>query len=135
MLDMLVMALGVFLRIGIPVLVVVGVGYLIVKYLKVPAQAEIQAPPEAAGLDAAAWAKAITVPPAVPCWIQNNCDDATREKCPAFKRSHVPCCLAVQVAEGKLHSNCVHCAMFRLEQDRRPPYLRAIKKGTARKVA
>ncbi len=134
MLDVFVVGLGLFLRIGVPVLLVLGVGYVLTRYLKVPAQSDIQAPPDAMGLSPAEWAKAITVPPVVPCWVQNNCDDAKRAKCPSFQRSHVPCWLAVQVAEGKLRADCVHCAMFRLEQDRRPPYLRASRRDL-RKVA
>lgn len=127
MIDTVVMAFTFFLRLGAPVLLLVGVGYLLGRYLGVRAPADIQAPPEADALGPAEWARAVTVPPLVPCWVQNACDEARRADCPAFKRPQVPCWLAVQVAEGQLRSGCAACTMYHLEKARRPVELRVIK--------
>lgn len=127
MVDMLVIAFTFFLRLGVPVLLLVGVGYLLGRYLGVRAPADIQAPPEADALGPAEWARAVTVPPLVPCWVQKACDEAHRANCPAFKRPQVPCWLAVQIAEGRLRPDCVSCEMYHLEKARRPVELRVIK--------
>jgi len=97
------------------------------RYLGVRAPADIKAPREAESLAPAEWARAVTVPPLVPCWVQQACDEARRADCPAFKRPEVPCWLAVQVAEGQLRDGCISCSMYHLEKGRRPVDLRVIK--------
>lgn len=127
MLDTLIVALTFFLRFGVPALLLVGIGYMLGRYLGVRAPADIQAPMEAESLAPAEWARAVTVPPLVPCWVQQACDEARRADCPAFKRPEVPCWLAVQVAEGQLRDGCISCGMYHLEKNRRPVDLRVIK--------
>lgn len=124
--DLIVISIMAVLRVGIPAAVILGVGYLLLRYSKSRISADIQAPAEAAGLGPAEWAKAVTVPPANPCWEEKNCDPVKRSSCAAFKRAHVPCWLAVQVAEGQLRAECIDCEMYRLEK-RQAPYLRVIK--------
>ena len=124
--DILALGFLAVLRIGVPIAITAAVVYLLVRYSKAEMQADIQAPPDAKGLAPAEWAKAVTVPPVVPCWEQKNCDLATRSNCAAFKRSHVPCWLAVQVAEGQLRASCLTCNMYHLEKRDRP-YIRVIK--------
>lgn len=131
-----ILALGFLgvLRIGVPALLIAGIGYMLVRYSKARISADIQAPAEAVGLSPAEWARAVTVPPVVPCWEQKNCDAAKRASCAAYKRSHVPCWLAVQVAEGQLRADCMSCDLYRLEKRDRP-YLRVIKGRKADLVA
>ena len=124
--DLLVLSVLAVLRVGIPVAAILGVSYLLLRYSKAQMLSDIQAPPEAATLAPADWARAVTVPPRVPCWEEKQCDTAKRASCAAYKRSHVPCWLAVQVSEGQLRSACVSCDMYRLEQ-RQAPYLRVVK--------
>lgn len=124
--DILALGFLAVLRFGVPLAVIAGVAYLLIRYSKAQVQADIQTPREAEALAPAEWAKAITVPPAIPCWEQKKCDAATRANCAAYRRSHVPCWLAVQVAEGQLRSGCLTCDLYRLEKRDRP-YLRVIK--------
>ncbi len=123
-----ILALGFLgvLRIGVPALLIIGLSYLLVRYSHARITADLQAPAETAGMSPAEWARAVTVPPMVPCWEQKNCDATKRSNCAAYKRSHVPCWLAVQVAEGQLRADCMSCDLYRLEKRDRP-YLRVIK--------
>ena len=61
--DMLVLSLLAVLRVGIPVAAILGVSYLLLRYSKAQMLSDIQAPPEAASLAPADWARAVTVPP------------------------------------------------------------------------
>ncbi len=127
MADIFMIAFTFFLRLGLPLLLVVGGGYLLVRYLRVRAPTAIQAPPEADELAPAEWARAVTVPPPVPCWVQLGCAEERRAACPTFQRPQVPCWLAVQVAEGQLRPNCFSCQMYRIQKAERPVELRVIK--------
>lgn len=124
--DILVLGFLAVLRIGVPILLIMAIGYLLVRYSRARISADLQAPAEAVGMSPAEWARAVTVPPVVPCWEQKNCDATKRSNCAAYKRSHVPCWLAVQVAEGQLRADCMGCDLYRLEKRDRP-YLRVIK--------
>jgi hypothetical protein len=124
--DVLVLGLLGLLRVGVPILVIAGIGYYLVRRRHARLAADIQAPVDAGALGPADWARAITAPPAAPCWEQKNCDVGQREACAAYKRSHVPCWLAVQVAEGQLRSHCLNCDLYRVAKRDRP-YLRLIK--------
>ncbi len=124
--DLIVVTMMAVLRFLVPVLVIAAVAYLLVKYSRAQMQADIQAPAEARSLTPTEWARAVTVPPAVPCWEVNHCEPAKRSNCAAYKRSHVPCWLAVQVAEGQLREGCQTCGLYRLERRDRP-YIRVVK--------
>jgi hypothetical protein len=124
--DILALSSLALLRFGVPLLVIAGAAYLLIRYSRAQMQADIQAPAGVQGMTPTEWAKAVTVPPVVPCWEQKKCDPLTRSNCAAYKRSHVPCWLAVQVAEGQLKASCQNCDMYRLEKRERP-YIRVIK--------
>jgi hypothetical protein len=124
--DMIVVTMMAVLRFMVPVFLIAGVAYLLVRYSRAQMQSDIQAPPEAKSLTPAEWARAVTVPSAVPCWEQKHCEPAKRSSCAAYKRSHVPCWLAVQVAEGQLRDGCLTCELYHLEKRDRP-YIRVIR--------
>lgn len=124
--DMIVVTLLALLRFLVPVLMIAGIAYLLAKLSRTPVQSEIRSPAEAKSLSPSEWARAVTVPAAVPCWEQNHCEPAKRSHCAAYLRSHVPCWLAVQVAEGQLRDGCLTCDLYHLEKRGRP-YIRVVK--------
>lgn len=112
-LEILGVALVFLMRLGIPILLTFGVAYwlrrLDDKWQAEAAALELGLAPETVA--------AATAPPALaatqPCWEVRNCNPATREQCPAFHQSKLPCWMARQQAEGKMPTPCLTCALFR----------------------
>lgn len=133
--DILVILGMFFLRLGVPLLLVFGVGYLL-RRLDARWEAEAR---EQAGTDvrqvqqrrrpgrqpserpAPAVPQRLPAAPAYasvidifgqPCWAINDCDAATKEKCPAFHQPGSPCWLARFQEEGHLPDGCQECAIY-----------------------
>ena len=50
--------------------------------------------------------------PALPCWVLNNCDEKTRNACPAYANPTLACWVARLRAEGRVPAKCVDCALY-----------------------
>jgi hypothetical protein len=48
----------------------------------------------------------------VPCWVFNNCDEKTRNACPAYKSPSLACWMARLRAEGSVPSKCAGCSLY-----------------------
>ncbi len=124
-----------FLRLGVPLLLVFGVGYLL-RRLDAQWEAEAReqtgtnvrqgqeqqrpgrrpserpAPAVPQRLPAApAYASVIDIF-GQPCWAINDCDAAARENCPAYHQPGSPCWLARFQEEGHLPDGCQQCAIY-----------------------
>jgi hypothetical protein len=125
LMDVLVI-LGMFLlRLGLPLALVLVVGYWLRRLdARWEAEARRQRPvvtPEPlptawpTSMPAAVWAtgpaSAVDVF-GLPCWQLRGCDPARREQCPAYHQPDVPCWLARSEAEGALPAGCATCLIF-----------------------
>lgn len=97
--------IGLFaLRIGVPLLVTLGIGHLISRAYSARQQASEQE----------VVCEGYELGPH--CWEIKNCDPAIREACPAYQRPQVPCWLALQVAGRELPEECFSCEIFKRTQ-------------------
>ncbi|MEZ4770980.1 MAG: hypothetical protein R2844_21500 [Caldilineales bacterium] len=116
-------ALLFVLRLGVPVLLTVGLG-LLLKRLDARWQAEAREQRNA--MEAATPAKPSDRPKPVgqrttqplvalsgigaqPCWAVKGCTDSMRAACAASHQPNVPCWQARTIAEGRLPSECKAC--------------------------
>ncbi len=114
--DAFVIAGMFILRLGVPLAITLGVGYLLLR-LDRKWQAEAWAEWESSRLEREEQAGQATSPVAGQfCWDLKECSQATREQCPAFKRPNIPCWLARRRAEGRLPAACYECELFSLKQ-------------------
>jgi len=97
--SFLSMLLGILLRIGLPLLVSLGVFYLL-RRLDERWQAQ---------------ARLLPVIPAgqTPCWEAKKCPDEKKKNCAAFQRSQVPCWQVFRAKDGNLREACLSCEVFR----------------------
>ena len=122
MLDAIVILFMLFLRIGVPLAVTIGVGYLIQRWLYKDVMLEAEEAAErgkiipfdrrtaASGERPAAEAKM-----SAPCWEVTNCPPAERESCPAYASpSGRPCWMTFQLADGRLPDTCLDCDVYQL---------------------
>lgn len=124
LMDVLVI-LGMFLlRLGLPLALVLAVGYWLRRLdARWEAEARRQRPvvtPEPlptvwpVGMPAV-WATgpagAVDVF-GLPCWQLRGCDPTRREQCPAYQQPDGPCWLARSEAEGALPAACATCLIF-----------------------
>jgi hypothetical protein len=95
----LTFALGLILRIGIPLAVTAGVIYLLHR------------------LDQRWQKEALSVPLAAPggkpCWEVKECPDARHKACPAAAQPKVPCWQVFRSKTGLLREECLGCDVFR----------------------
>ena len=109
---MLVMV-GLFaLRCVLPLLVTIGLGYLmnrLVDRWEAEEEMERQTAPQPQRVPELAVVTAIR---SVPCWLMNNCPTERREKCPAFEERDVACWQARKRAEGALPADCPDCPRY-----------------------
>lgn len=78
------------LRLGVPLLLSVGIGYWLVR---------LDNRWRAAGMGK-------------PCWEQKGCLPEQRSRCAAFQHPDIPCWAIVRVTEGQLRPQCADCAIF-----------------------
>ena len=50
--------------------------------------------------------------PRVPCWVFNNCDEETRNACPAYASPSLACWAARQRADGRQPAKCAGCRLY-----------------------
>lgn len=48
----------------------------------------------------------------IPCWVFNNCDEKTRNACPAYANSTLACWVARLRADGQVPAKCAGCALY-----------------------
>ena len=104
--DIIVIAGMFFLRIGLPLLVVVGIGYLVQRWLEPKAVHE-----QFEGMLRTAQENVAVGAASQPCWEVKNCSPELRAECAAFNQSNVPCWLARQIAGQPLPEGCSTCAV------------------------
>jgi hypothetical protein len=119
-----------FLRLGVPILVTVAIGYGLCKLdAKWRSEAEREARgeagvrtdeimPQLAGqpmairLPEAVPASMFAVAGGAPCWDVKGCSEAMRANCAAFRQPAVPCWQARTQAEGRLPAPCKSCHLY-----------------------
>lgn len=105
--------IGLFvLRCILPLLVTVGLGYLmnrLVDRWEAEEEVERQRAPQPQKRPDPAVVTAIL---SVPCWLMNSCPPDRRENCPAFQSQGIPCWSARERAEGALPANCPDCPRY-----------------------
>lgn len=106
------------LRCIVPLLVVLGIGYLMNRLVD-RWEAEAAAAEQAAAQATAAQpaiepATAVPDAPArsLPCWVTRNCEATRRADCPAFRNPNLPCWQARAQAEGAVPANCPSCPIY-----------------------
>ncbi len=103
--DILVIGGMFFLRIGLPLLIVMGIGYLIQRWLEPKAvQEQFEGMVRSAQEQRASSATA-----AKPCWEIKNCSAEARAACAAVQQPDIPCWLARQIAGQPLPEGCAAC--------------------------
>ncbi|MCX7852718.1 MAG: hypothetical protein N2383_08040 [Caldilineales bacterium] len=124
LMDILVI-IGMFLlRLGLPLALVLALGYGLRRLdARWEAEARRQRPEVTPEPLPAAWpvgmpavwatgpASAVDVF-GLPCWQLRGCDPARREQCPAYRQPDGPCWLARAEAEGALPAACATCLIF-----------------------
>jgi len=104
--DIIVIAGMFFLRIGLPLLVVIGIGYLIQRWLEPKAVHE-----QFEGMVRTAQENVAVGAASQPCWDVKNCSPELRAECAAFMHTDIPCWLARQIAGQPLPEGCSTCAV------------------------
>lgn len=104
-----------FLRIGVPIIVTIGLGAWLENKLR---PADFQRTPQRIPRGkiipfprAQTGAHVATVP-VVHCWEAKQCDPAKRAQCAAYQRPDLPCWLALQTTGGKVRPECPDCEFY-----------------------
>ena len=122
--DTIVFMFMVLLRVGLPLAITIGAGYLIQRWLYRDIMMEAAETIEegkiipferrAIGHEQPMAQDKV---PVAPCWEVKGCPSDVREGCPAYPawlRAGRPCWMTFQLADGKLHEECLNCEMFQL---------------------
>jgi hypothetical protein len=109
--DILVVAGMFFLRIGLPLLIVMGIGYLIQRWLEPKAVHE-----QFEGMVRSAQEQRAASAATRPCWEIKNCPAEARATCAAAQQPDIPCWLARQIDGQPLPEGCASC-MVRVQSD------------------
>jgi hypothetical protein len=102
--DILVIAGMFFVRIGIPLLIVMGIGYLIQRWLEPQAVQE-----QFEGIVRSAQERTTAEAGQRSCWEIKNCPPNVRADCAATQQPDIPCWLARQIAGQSLPEGCASC--------------------------
>lgn len=101
------------LRCIAPLLLTLGIGYLMNRLVDRWESEETRADGEDVPVPAPESSPAIALPTiTVPCWILRNCDEAAQADCPARKQPGIPCWLARLRADGSLPEGCKDCEIY-----------------------
>ncbi len=95
----LTVALGLILRIGIPVALTAGIIYLL-RRLDQRWQKEALSLP-------------VVAPTGKPCWEVKECPEAKHKACLAAAQPEVPCWQVFRSKNGILREDCLSCEVFR----------------------
>lgn len=103
------------LRCLVPILLTIGIGYLMNWYVS---RWETAAPAAASELGLVLTAKeravaaAIRAGDALPCWVRRDCAEEQRATCPAYMRTDAPCWAIRAAADGRRPMACAGCPML-----------------------
>jgi len=104
--------IGMFaLRLGVPLLIILVVGYLLRRLdsrWEAEARAEAQTRRE---MEAALQ---------IPCWEDKGCPPEDYRQCPGYQYSHLPCWLARLRAQSRLPADCPDCPRYASSKGRVP---------------
>jgi hypothetical protein len=101
------------LRCIAPLVLTLGIGYLMNRLVDRWEAEETAVEPERAPEPAVSPAPGIRLPTiTVPCWILRNCPEAAQADCAARKSPGIPCWLARLRAEGSLPDGCPDCPIY-----------------------
>ncbi|WP_423225643.1 hypothetical protein [Candidatus Amarolinea aalborgensis] len=120
------LVLGMFLlRIGVPLLITLALGYALSRLdARWQAEADAARRAEQAALrrqpaPGLIWprptmaASALTTDIAgAPCWSVKGCGETQRQACPAFRQPTLPCWMARWRTEGAIPSGCPDCTLY-----------------------
>lgn len=113
MLQDTLVILGMFaLRLGIPIILTIGVCYVLNR-VSASRAAAIASRREAQMQAAEQEGKVVRQ---LHCWEIKRCDPAKRPSCPAYQRPNLPCWLALQLAGQPLREECLRCGMYDLRK-------------------
>ena len=117
--TILVLAFMMFLRIGIPILVIMGLSYVAYHWLgedKKSVQPQVTVRPVQQATTGARIGGpaplAQVMYASTHCWDEHGCTEEAKAKCPAFAKPELPCWLAVQMKTGHLRDNCSDCNFY-----------------------
>jgi hypothetical protein len=115
--DGIVILAMFFLRVGVPILVTLGIGIWLERKLR-PQGTQAQSRDATARRGTiipfprvASNGRAAPVPIAH-CWEVKHCDPTARAQCTAPQRPDLPCWLALQAAGGKVRAECADCELY-----------------------
>ena len=97
----LTILVGLLMRFGIPILLTVGLIYLLRRLderWQAEAKGELEAVPMARNIG---------------CWDMNNCSKEQRENCSAYAHPETPCWQHFRSKQGVLQESCLGCDVFR----------------------
>jgi hypothetical protein len=123
------LVLGLFiLRIGVPLAITVGIGYVLTRLdAKWQAEADQQAQEQQAvqrkqsSLPASGFQVPVGKPAGLmatagpPCWSLKGCTEAMKAQCAACHQPGTPCWMARTNAEGRLPAKCKGCELYKPE--------------------
>ena len=101
------------LRCIVPIVLVFAIGYgmkKLVRHWENEDARQSQQPPAAIPLPMAA--RAAAPPKSLPCWVLNNCDETTRNACPAYASPSLACWVARLRATGQVPAKCAGCDLY-----------------------
>lgn len=101
--DIFVIAGMFFLRIGLPLILVMGIGYLIQRWLEPKAVQE-----QFEGIVRTAHERTVATA-GKPCWEIKNCSAEARATCAAAQQPDIPCWLSRQIGGQPLPEGCATC--------------------------
>lgn len=101
---------GMFaMRIGVPVVVTLALGYWLERKLR---PLEDQQNEKIVNIGTARRARSSKIIQ-LHCWDLNHCDATKRAECAAYQHPDLPCWLALQVSGDKVHEQCFSCALYK----------------------
>ena len=115
LIDGLVILALFFVRLGVPVILTLGIGIWLEKRLR-PAETQSERKPTRRGtiipFPRGAQNARASLTAATHCWDVKQCDAATRAQCAAYQRPDLPCWLALQATGGRVRAECADCEMY-----------------------
>ena len=103
-LEVLVIVGLFLLRLGIPIIITLAVGYLL-RRLDAKWEAEAQENSQSSTTPQMASTRK-------PCWEEKGCTEQQMAQCPACKWHDLPCWMARLRVENKLPTACIDCPRF-----------------------
>lgn len=119
MLDSVVVLFMLLLRVGIPLLITIGVFKLIQRWQGHQQEdilQQIRAERAKVAQPVARREVPNTVVRRLRCWDVMRCPPPKRDNCPAYHHSYVPCWLAIRLSEGQLREECYACRFYDLRK-------------------